>query len=326
MSNPDMPLLGGIAALMRWLEELIIILSAPLLMFGLVVALVDLLTDGSLSLAVPWLITAWAVSQAVGVEANMSGAAFKMRASWKQGAWFAVLGYLALVLALAGVAVVAGYAYAYHQSQGVAIPQTLRDLGIDAASWTFVRSILSVALVILSGLLRYTGEKAKAQDEAQRLREEAELAPLRAQVAALKAVGLRQVASAMIKGAPAPPSQPMIAQDFTQEYGADNQTPYGPVPWGSDLRAVSGPSIHLVPPPAAPVRTPRRRTPKRTPRGAASWERQAREAWAIGYRTVGSMKAHVQDGDKRMSQGAAQYWVGVFKGEARGEERGRQEA
>lgn len=317
-----MPLLGGIAALMRWLEELIVILSAPLLMFGLIVALVDLLTDGSLSLALPWLITAWAVSQAVGVEANMSGAAFKMRASWKQGAWFAVLGYLVLVLALAGVAVVAGYAYAYHQSQGVAIPQTLRDLGIDAASWTFVRSILSVALVILSGLLRYTGEKVKAQDEATRLREEIELAPLRAQANAAKMIGVRSVVQAAIKGTAAPPSQPMIAQEFTQEYGADNSIPYGPVPWGADLAEHSGPSIHLVSPPNAPVRTPRKRTPPRKPRGAASWETSARQAWVDGARTVGQLERAV-DG---MSHTAAQYWAGVFKGEERGMERGRQEA
>jgi len=302
-----MPLLGGIAGLMRWLEELIVILSAPLLMFGLIVALVDLLTDGSLSLAVPWLITAWAVSQAIGVEANMSGAAFKMRASWKAGSWFAVFGYLVLVLALAGVAVVAGYAYAYHQSQGVAIPQTLRDLGIDAASWTFVRSVLSVALVILSGLLRYTGEKAKAQDEAQRLREEIELAPLRAQANAVKMIGVRSVVQAVIRGAPVddqPPTGPGTPVQATP--AASGAAADAPEP--RQLRAMT------VPRQAAATNTGstrrRRRRVRNGPGRRESAEAKVRAVWQPG------MSLRQLEAAAGIGRSTASKWARIMESEA----------
>ena len=61
----DLPLLGGIAGFLRWLESLAVIASGPLLTLGLGVALVDLLTDGKLPAATPWLLFARAVSQAV---------------------------------------------------------------------------------------------------------------------------------------------------------------------------------------------------------------------------------------------------------------------
>jgi hypothetical protein len=315
----DLPMLAGIAGVLRWIEELIVIISAPLLMFGLIVALIDLLTDGSLSLAVPWLIYGWAISQAIGVEANMSGSVFKLRMAWKSGQGVAVVGYFVLAVSLGGVAVVAGYAYAFHQSQGVAIPQTLRDLGINAASWTLVRSVLSVVLVAVSALLRYTpAADDQAKNERQRLLNDIELEPLRAQALAAKALKGRTVFAAMVKGVAAPVTQPSA----TQEYGQPNETPYGPVPWGGDLRAVSGPSIHLVKSSETPVRTPRKRPSRRKPRGAASWEAKARAAWDNGARSKADLLRDVPG----ISEGSAQYWSGVFRGEARGEERARAEA
>ena len=72
----NMPLLGGIAGFLRWCESLAVILSGPLLTFGLGVALVDLLTDGQLLATTPWLLFAWAISQAVGVDAQLVGSSF----------------------------------------------------------------------------------------------------------------------------------------------------------------------------------------------------------------------------------------------------------
>src|SRR5258708_31012892 len=48
MNRRELPLLGGIAGFLHWLEELLIIVSGPLLTLGLGIALVDLLTGVAL--------------------------------------------------------------------------------------------------------------------------------------------------------------------------------------------------------------------------------------------------------------------------------------
>jgi hypothetical protein len=306
MQRSDLPLLGGIAAMLRWLEELAVILSGPLLTFGLCIALIDLLTDGALTLAVPALVYGWAISQAVGVDGQLIGASFNIKHMARQRRWLAMVGYVLLVCALAYVAIIAALAFAYHQSQGTAVPETLRVLGIDAANWTLQRSILSVVLVILSGLLRYTAPKADAQDEATRLHDEITLAPLRAQAQAAKVLGVRTVVQAAVKGAPAPTTQPLlVTAEEADPYPQEEPTPSGEIE-----------AIHLV------GRTPRRRAPRRKPRGANNWEAQARSAWRDGARSVNNLVKAVPG----MSRTAAAYWRGVFSGEERGAESARREA
>ena len=67
----ELPLLGGISALFRWLESLVTIASGPILTVGLAVALVDLLTDGQLLASQPLLLYVWAFSQALGVDTQL---------------------------------------------------------------------------------------------------------------------------------------------------------------------------------------------------------------------------------------------------------------
>jgi hypothetical protein len=55
----ELPLLAGIAAFLRWLEELVVLVSGPLLMAGLGIGLVALLSKGALLLNAPWLVYAW---------------------------------------------------------------------------------------------------------------------------------------------------------------------------------------------------------------------------------------------------------------------------
>jgi hypothetical protein len=303
-------MLGGIAAILRWLEELAVILSGPLLTVGLCIALVDLLTDGQLTLAVPALVYGWAISQAIGVDGQLIGASFNIKLAYQRRRYLAMVGYMVLVLALAYVAIIAALTFAYHQSQGTQIPATLQALGISAASWTLQRSILSVALVILSGLLRFTAQKKVATDEATRLREEIELAPLRAQAQAAKAIGVRTVVQAMVKGVPAQQTQPPIVD-------ADQTDPPPPLVSGD---TDTDPAIHLVVP--SGVRPSRKRTPKRAPRGASNWQAAARSAWENGATTIKAMEAAVP----LMGHTSAQHWIGVFKGEQRGAESARREA
>ena len=67
----ELPMLAGIAGIIRWVEELANLLSGPLLTLGLGITLIDLLTDGSLLARLPLLVYAWAISQAVGVDAQL---------------------------------------------------------------------------------------------------------------------------------------------------------------------------------------------------------------------------------------------------------------
>lgn len=343
--HSDLFMLAGIAAILRWLEELTILISGPFLTVGLGISLIDLLTGGTLLQSTPWLAFVWAASQAVGIEGQLTGAAFSIRHAWRARNGFAVCGYVLLTAALGYVAFLAAQAFTLHESQGVGVGAALSLIGIDSVSWAFQRAIIAVALVILSALLRYTAPKAQASDEAQKLRDEIELAPLRAQAQAAKAIGVRTVVQAAIKGAPAPVTQPQFTQERTQGELPPNQTPWGDSPWGAPLTPpagyvqetaasgiqASGPSMWLVPkpdeaPPETTGRTRQRRrrnsSPQRKPRGANSWEAAARQAWATGAHSKRDLMRDVPG----ISEGSAQYWAGVLRGEERGAEAARKEA
>jgi hypothetical protein len=99
-----MKLLSGIAGTIRWLEELVNLVSGPLLTIGLGIALVDLLTDGALLTAAPALLYAWASSQAIGVDAQLVATWDRARIAARERRWWALVGLVVLGLALAYVA------------------------------------------------------------------------------------------------------------------------------------------------------------------------------------------------------------------------------
>src|SRR5215469_11405575 len=99
----ELPLLGWIAGLLRWLEELIVLLSGPLLMAGLGIGLVALLSDGSLLVTAPWLLYTWAISQTVGVDGQLVGAWYRVRVAQRSGKLGVVVCFILLGLALAYV-------------------------------------------------------------------------------------------------------------------------------------------------------------------------------------------------------------------------------
>ena len=91
--EPELPLLGGLAALLRWLEELANLISGPMLALGLGISLVDLLTDGKLITTIPVLLYAWAISQAVGVDTQLVANWDKARLSLRAHDWAGVFGH-----------------------------------------------------------------------------------------------------------------------------------------------------------------------------------------------------------------------------------------
>jgi hypothetical protein len=157
MNQPhhNLPILGGIAGFLHWLESLAVIASGPLLTLGLGVALVDLLTDGKLLATTPWLLMAWAISQAVGIDAQLVGSSFQLAHSLRSRRFLAAVGYGLLVIALGYVGFIAAQIFSVQQADGITTAQALGALGLDSTSWIVQRSGLSVVLVVLSGLLRY---------------------------------------------------------------------------------------------------------------------------------------------------------------------------
>jgi hypothetical protein len=199
MSN-EMPLLGGIAATLRWCEELLALLSGPLLVIGLGISLTDLLTDGQLLAHQPLLLYAWAISQAIGVDAGLVGAWNKARAALRERRYWALTGLVLLGTALAYVGWIAAQVFAVQESQGVSTAVALSQLGMNDTSWLIQRSLLSVLLVCLSGWNRYHPQKATIEQERAALRREAELLPLRQLVRRQKALGAVSLAKTVLTG------------------------------------------------------------------------------------------------------------------------------
>jgi hypothetical protein len=317
MNDHDgLPGIAFLSACWRWFEELIVVLSAPMLLFGAGITVVDLLTDGSATLAVPWLLFAWAVSQAMGIEANVSGAVHKAKLAYERGAWFPMILYILLVCALGAVVIIAGYAYSYHQAQGIPIQDSLRDLGIDPAMWTMSRSILAFALIAISAAMRFTGKKPDAASKAQKLREEIELLPLQQQKRELQLHGVQRLtaqargkAPPPAMGAPTPSTTPLVVSARTDDDASLDENGDS----GAYISAVSGPNGGYI---SAVGGSAKRRVrtgkSKRAPRGSLSWEQSARDAWQPGM-TIDQLT----DAVPGMKRTAGAHWRAVIMAEER---------
>lgn len=203
MTDNELPMLAGLSAIIRWIEELASLIAGPVLTVGLGIALIDLLTDGRLLTSIPALLFAWAASQAIGLDAQLVGSAAKLAASWRRRSWGAMLGFAILVLALGAVAYQASAVFATQQADGITTAQALARLGMDAATWLLERSALAVLLVILSGLLRYVAPAKVATstaDERAQLERQLELEPLRQRLRAAQVGGWRSVAETALRG------------------------------------------------------------------------------------------------------------------------------
>src|SRR5215469_546734 len=165
----ELPLLGWIAGLLRWLEELIVLVSGPLLMAGLGIGLVALLSDGALLLTAPWLLYAWAISQTVGVDGQLVGAWYRVKVAQQRGKWGVVLCFVLLGLVLAYVGFIGSLIFAMQQAYHLSTTQALGQLGMDTHSWLWQRAGVSVFLVCLSGYLRYQAPRKQTMSlEAQK--------------------------------------------------------------------------------------------------------------------------------------------------------------
>ncbi|HEX6818976.1 MAG TPA: hypothetical protein VF120_11430 [Ktedonobacterales bacterium] len=223
----ELPLLAGVAAFLRWLEELVVLISGPLLMAGLGIGLVALLSDGALLVNAPWLVYAWAISQTVGVDGQLVGAWYRVSVAVGRRRIGVASAYILLGLILAYVAYVAALVFATQQAYHLTTGQALARLGMDATSWLWQRSAVSVLLVCLSGYLRYRAPRkaVRSLDERKRaIQEQMELEALKQQQRAQRAqaaIGLVKGLGAAVRGSP--PSLPDMSA--TAHLAADEESP-----------------------------------------------------------------------------------------------------
>lgn len=180
----ELPLLAAIGGFFRWLEELLAILAGPLLTAGLLIALIDLLTDGKLLATQPELLYGWAIAMGAGLDAQLIGASVKLGRAIRAGRVLVAAGYLLLVCGLAYVAFVAAQVFATQQADGLTTAAALSQLGMDKTSWLIQRSALSVFLVVLSGVLRYTPPAKRPVDASAAV----------AEIGAKQQIGLARIA------------------------------------------------------------------------------------------------------------------------------------
>jgi hypothetical protein len=200
----ELPFLGGVTALIRWLEELVNITSGPVLTVGLGISLVDLLTDGALLSNLPVLLYCWAISQAVGVDAQLVASFDRARIALREKRWWSLAGLLLLGCALAYVAWVSAQVFATQQADGVGTSQALAMLGMSHTAWLVQRSILSVVLVCLSGWTRYhppAKQRLSLEEELAEMDRQAKLAEAGNRLREVKALGMARIGRSLIAAA-----------------------------------------------------------------------------------------------------------------------------
>jgi hypothetical protein len=219
----ELPVLAGIAACLRWLEELVVLLSGPLLMAGLGIGLVALLSDGELLVTAPWLVYAWAISQTVGVDGQLVGAWYRVSVAISRRRLGVALVFIFLGLLLAYVAYVAALVFSTQQAYHLTTAQALARLGMDTTAWLWQRSAVSVLLVCLSGYLRYRAPRKRVQslyERKQAIHEAMELATLKQRQRAQQAQGAIGILRGAVQAARGDtPSTPAAVQAGGEEDG-----------------------------------------------------------------------------------------------------------
>jgi len=189
MTQRELPMLAGIAAVIRWFESLILLIAGPLLTIGLGVAVVDLATNNALLNSVPWLLVAWGIAMAIGLDAQVIAAWDRVGVAFRQRQWFVLTLYLVVGVALGYVGYIACAVFGFEHALGYSEAVALDRMGVDATLYQYQRAFLAVALVALSALNRYHPPQVTLADERAELHRELELIPLKQRLTEMKAVG-----------------------------------------------------------------------------------------------------------------------------------------
>jgi hypothetical protein len=128
----ELPMLAGIAAVIRWFESLVLLLAGPLLTIGLGVAVVDLATNNALLNSVPWLLVAWGTCMAVGLDAQVIAAWDRVGLAFRERRWFVLVLYVVVGSALGYVGYIACAVFGFEHAMGYSEQQALGMMGVNA--------------------------------------------------------------------------------------------------------------------------------------------------------------------------------------------------
>src|SRR5260370_32024064 len=152
MTQRELPMLAGIAAIIRWFESLILLLAGPLLTIGLGVAVVDLATNNAMLNTVPWLLVAWGIAMAIGLDAQVIAAWDRVGVAFRQRQWFVLTLYLVVGVALGYVGYIACAVFGFEHALGYSEAVALNRMGVDATLYQYQRAFQPVARVGLRSL------------------------------------------------------------------------------------------------------------------------------------------------------------------------------
>lgn len=142
------PGIDKLAYAIRWLQELIAVLSVPMLTIGLIVGTYDFLSGGAL-LQTAWIRDGWFWSQSIAVDSCL--AMYWVKTVSSKG-WAAKLFSALLGVALAIVAGGVNYLQVMAELLHVTALNSLNSLGINPSSIVFARALLSVVLVAVGAI------------------------------------------------------------------------------------------------------------------------------------------------------------------------------
>jgi hypothetical protein len=250
--NSNLPLLGRLAALIRWAESLVLLTSGPALTLGLLAAIVDLATDGTLLRTYSWMLLGYAVCMAIGLDANLIIAWDSVKQHFLKRHWWRMLGYILVGIALGYVSYIAAAVFGFSHALGYSEAQALTIMGVDPVAYQYSRAGLAIALVALSALSRFSPEAKTIEDEKSDLHRELELTPLRQRLAEMKSVGAvtvaRSVANAAVR------KQAKTKKPTPPTFPTGGGTPLAQPTGSSETTTLSDGTVRLLPGTAQPGR------------------------------------------------------------------------
>ncbi len=144
--------LDGLSSGLSYVQTAIARVSGFLLMLALVVAMVNFLMDDALFLKLPWLEWFWAGAQSLAVDSNLWFVFVLLVAAWGIRDYPKVVIYSIVGVLLAFVAVIITNTEAVRQALNLTLPQAFRLTNVPILGLTWVRSIVAVLLVAVSGV------------------------------------------------------------------------------------------------------------------------------------------------------------------------------
>ncbi len=170
-----------LAGTLRFLEDVVNVLSGPLISLGFILTVMDLLSGNGITSRLPWMTLVWAGCIATGVDAQLVATSDRFRRACLERRWGTLLPLLAIGILLCHVAFIGAVAYGLQESLHIGEAQALGMFGLTPVAFQIERAVLTVSLVVYSGMTRPVQAALTHADRLRDVREQNELAIARAQ-------------------------------------------------------------------------------------------------------------------------------------------------